>query len=413
MTQVQNVRLSAAFAVVALLLAACAPAAPPAATSVPPTAPAAKPTSPPAPAAAPTAATKSATAASPAASPVGSPAAKPAASPAAAASPVAKPAAAPSYPTISIAAKPDVVRIGFQAIPNSERIAKQMQTHEKTLGTRIEWREFDSGRDVNTAMASNSLDIALVGSSPAAAGIAQGLPYEVIALYDVIGDNEALAVRGNISSFNDLKGKKVAVPFGSTTHYHLLKALELNNIKPSELTIIDMAPKDMLAAWTRGDIDAGFVWHPVLQELYDSGGKPLIKSGELAARGFLTADVAVARTDFSQKYPDLVAAYVQDLSKAVDLYRQNPNEAAAIMAREMGVPQDKILPQMRDLIWLNSADQIDAKYFGTTGSPGALGQALKLTADFLVDQKVIRQAPELAVFQKAANPAYLQKSVGR
>lgn len=406
--QPPSVRLSAAIAAIVLLLAACAPSAPPAATTVPPTAPAAKPTSPPASAAASPAASKPTAAAAPA-----SPVAKPAASPAAAGSPAAKPAAAPSYPTISIAARPDVLRIGFQAIPNSERIAKQLKTHEQSLGTRIEWREFDSGRDVNTAMASNSLDIALVGSSPAAAGIAQGLPYEVIAVYDVIGDNEALAVRGNISSFNDLKGKKVAAPFGSTTHYHLLKALELNNIRPNELTIIDMAPKDMLAAWTRGDIDAGFVWHPVLQELYDSGGKPLIKSAELAARGFVTADVSVARTEFTRQYPDLVAAYVQTLSKAVDLYRQNPDEAAAIMSREMGVPRDKILPQMRDLIWLNSADQIDAKYFGTVGSPGALGQALKLTADFLVEQKVIRQAPELAVFQKAANPAYLQKSVGR
>ena len=32
-----------------------------------------------------------------------------------------------------------------------------------------------------------------VGSSPAANGLSQGLPYDVIAIYDVIGNSEALA----------------------------------------------------------------------------------------------------------------------------------------------------------------------------------------------------------------------------
>ena len=67
--------------------------------------------------------------------------------------------------------KPEVVRIGFQAIPNAELIAKQLQWHEEAIGVPIEWRQFESGRDVNTAVASGAIDIGLVGSSPAANGI--------------------------------------------------------------------------------------------------------------------------------------------------------------------------------------------------------------------------------------------------
>ena len=337
-----------------------------------------------------------------------------AASPAAASSPAASPGpGAPSYPTIQIASKPATVRIGYQVIPNSELLAKQLRMHEQAFGVPIEWRQFDSGRDVNTAMASGSIDIGLVGSAGTAAGIAQNLPYEVIAIYDVEGDNESLVAKAGINSIADLKGKKVAAPFGSTTHYSLLKVLQLNNINQNELTIIDMQPPDMLAAWTRGDIDAGYVWQPTLQKMLDSGGKRLISSAEVAARGFPTSDVAVAHRDFTSKYPDLVAVYVQDLSKATDLFRSDPDRASQDMAKELNLTAPSALQQMKELIWLNSFEQLEPSYFGSTQSPGDFGNALKQTADFLVDQKTIRSAPDLATYQQAANPAYLQRSVGR
>jgi taurine transport system substrate-binding protein len=306
-----------------------------------------------------------------------------------------------------------VIRIGYQAIPNAELIAKQLGWHEAALGTKIEWRQFESGRDVNTAIASGSIDIGLVGSSPAAAGLANGLPYDVIAFYDVIGDAEALAVRDSIKSFADLKGKKIGAPFGSTTHYSLLQVLKLNKISPDEVTLLDFNPSDLLAAWTRGDIDAAYVWQPTLQKLYDDGGTKLIGSDEVAAQGFPTFDVAVATHDFSSKYPEVVAVYLQDLSKGVDLYRSDPNQAAQLIAKELSITPEQAADQAKGLIWLTAAEQIGPNYFGTKDAPGALGQALKTTADFLVTQKVIDSAPELALFQKGANPTFLQLAAGK
>lgn len=321
--------------------------------------------------------------------------------------------AASTYPTIAITNKPDVVRIGYQAIPNAELIAKQLQWHEQALGTTIEWRQFESGRDVNTAIASGSIDIGLVGSSPAAAGLAQGLPYDVIALYDVIGDSEALAVRDSIKSFADLKGKKLGAPFGSTTHYSLLQVLKLNNIGPDEVTLLDFNPSDLLAAWTRGDLDGAYVWQPTLQKLYDDGGTKLIGSDEVAAQGFPTFDVAVATRDFSSKYPEVVAVYVQNLSKGVDLYRSDPTQAAELIAKELNITPEEATAQASGLIWLTAVEQIGADYFGTTAAPGALGQALKTTADFLVEQKVLDSAPDLTVFQSGANSTFLQQAAGQ
>ncbi len=337
----------------------------------------------------------------------------PTAAPAAGAPTAASAATGGNYPTIAIVKKPSVVRIGYQAIPNAELIAKQLKLHEQALGVPIEWRQFESGRDVNTAIAAGGIDIGLVGSSPAANGLSQGLPYDVIAIYDVIGNSEALAARASIASIADLKGKKIAAPFGSTTHYSLLQVLKLNNISPNDVTLIDMNPSDLLAAWTRGDIDAAYVWQPTLQKLYDSGGHELTASDKVAGLGFPTFDLAIATRVFSSAYPEVVATYLQDLSRAVDLYRSDPKQAYELIGKELNITPDDAKAQAAGLIWLTAAEQVAPTYFGTKDQPGALGQALKTTADFLVEQKVIPTAPELPVFQKGANPSFLQQAAGK
>ncbi|NTU85919.1 MAG: aliphatic sulfonate ABC transporter substrate-binding protein [Chloroflexales bacterium] len=335
------------------------------------------------------------------------------AAPTAAPSAAAQVPLAGDYPEIAITNKPEKVRIGYQVIPNAELLAKHLGWYEQVLGVPIEWKQFESGRDVNTAIAAGGIDIGLVGSSPAANGISQDLPYDVIAIYDVIGNAEALAARAPIASIAELKGKKIGAPFGSTTHYSLLQILQLNGIKPDEVTLLDLNPSDLLAAWTRGDIDAAYVWQPTLQKLYDSGGTKLIGSDEVAAKGFPTFDLAVATRDFSDKYPEVVAAYVQTLSRAVELYRANPEQATAYIAEELSITPDEAKAQIEGLIWLTAEEQLADTYFGTVDKPGALGQALKTTADFLLAQQVIRSTPELPAFQQAANPRFLQLAVGK
>jgi taurine transport system substrate-binding protein len=310
-------------------------------------------------------------------------------------------------------AKPEKVVIGYQDIPNEEIIAKQLGWHEKEMGVKVDWKKFDSGRDVNTAIAAGSVDIGLVGSSPAAAGLSSGVPYEVIWIYDVIAENEALVVKKGkgIAKFSDLAGKKVAAPFGSTTHYHLLVAFRVFGLDPKKATILDLQPPDMLAAWQRGDIDAGFVWEPTLIKMKEAGGEILVTSKQLADKGYITADVAVARKGFSEKYPQLVSTYLASLSKAVDYYRQNAAEAAKLQAKEFNLPEAEMARQMKTMVMLNGKEQLDAKYLGTCAKRGALAKALKDTADFLKAEKRIKEAPTLAAFEKGMNPCYLEKAV--
>jgi len=305
--------------------------------------------------------------------------------------------------------RPERLRIGFQVIPNTEAVVKGLGWLEAKLGVPIEWKQFESGRDVNTAIAAGGIDIGLVGSAPAAAGIAQGLPYEVIWIYDLIGDNEALVVRKGkgIKSAVDLVGRKIAVPFGSTTHYHLLRYLQLEGVEATRVVILDMQPPDMLAAWQRGDIDGGWVWHPTLGKMVAGGGEVIYSSRQMAERGVPTGDLGVVRREFGRRYPRMVAQYLAIQNEAVELYRKDPERAVRAVAKEFRLREDEARVMMRELIWLDGREQLSEKYLGRPGKPGKLAEVLKDTGDFLKAQRILKESPGIEVFRRAVNPGYL------
>lgn len=307
----------------------------------------------------------------------------------------------PSGSSASASQTPDKIRIGYQVIPNGELLAKALGLATKAFpNSKVEYISFDSGRDVNTAIAANGIDFGLAGSVPVSVGLAQGLPYQVYFIHDVIGAAEALIVKGDVKSIADVKGKKIATPFGSTAHFSLESLLKQENIKQSELTILDMQPPEIVAAWQRGDIDGSYVWQPNLSKLKKDGGTILTTSADLAEKGVVTADLGVVRTAFAEQYPDVVKQYVGVLDEATLSYRTDPKAAIAALSKELGITPTETEAAAKELIWLDSSEQKTAKYLGTADQPGEFAKVLKASADFVAAQKTIPSAPDLATYQQ-------------
>ena len=216
------------------------------------------------------------------------------------------------------------IKIGTMDLVNPDLVARKEKYYEKQLGIKVKIVKFDSGKDVNTALAAGSIDASELGSNPTALGIGNGLNYDVIYIGDIIGSAESLVVKNNanVNSVSQLKGKKIAVPFASTSHYSLLNALKQAGLKESDVKLLDLEPNDIHAAWKRGDIDAAYVWYPVLNNLVKDG-KILTGSDKLAKQGIITADLVVARRDFAKSNKNLVVRYIKALNQANDLDQKN------------------------------------------------------------------------------------------
>lgn len=224
----------------------------------------------------------------------------------------------------------DAVRIAYQTVVEPAKVAQANGVYEKATGRTLDWRKFDSGADVITAVASGDIQIGYVGSSPLAAAASRELPIETIFIAAEIGTAEALVVRNGagVTKGSDLVGKKVAVPFVSTTHYSLLAALKHWKVDASQVKILNLRPPEIAAAWQRGDIDAAYVWDPALGQI-KANGKVLTSSAEVAQWGAPTFDAWIVRKDFAEKNPEVVAQFVKVTGEAYAAYRKDPKAFAS------------------------------------------------------------------------------------
>jgi taurine transport system substrate-binding protein len=197
----------------------------------------------------------------------------------------------------------------------------------------------------------------------------------------------------------------------STSHFRLLGFLKVHDLSESDVTVLDMNPDAEVAAWHRGDIDAAYVWSPAKAKMLADGGEMFETYKELDAKGYVIADLILARTKFLEQYPEAVVAMVTAYGRAVDLWKTKPDDASAIVAREAGVTADVAKEQLAEYDFVSLKDQLAPDWLGTPGNPGKFAEVLKRTADFLVEQKSIRSAPALDAFEKAINTEFLSTAV--
>ena len=296
----------------------------------------------------------------------------------------------------------DVVNIGTMNLVNGDLIAQYEKYYEQELGVKVNIIQFKSGKDVNAALAAGSVDITELGSAPTALGISNNVDYKVFWIGDVIGSAETLVAKNSsgINSVADLKGKKVATPFASTSHYSLLNALKKVGLSEADVKIVDLQPNDIYAAWQRGDIDAAYIWYPVLSQLLKDG-KTITNSEELAKQGIITADLNVVRSDYAAKHPDVVTKYVQAQIKANDVLLNNPDQAVKDISSILEISADDAKTQIGQYKYLTSDEQLS--YL-----KDKIPQTLADTANFLVEQNSIKQAASLDTFKQKITTEFIE-----
>ncbi|MCJ7927594.1 MAG: taurine ABC transporter substrate-binding protein [Pantoea vagans] len=282
------------------------------------------------------------------------------------------------------------VTVAYQTSAEPAKVAQADNSFAKESGASVDWRKFDSGAGVLRALASGDVQIGNIGSSPLAVAAAQKLPIEAFLLASQLGNSEALVVKKTITSPKDLIGKRIAVPFISTTHYSLLAALKHWGIKPSQVQLINLQPPAIIAAWQRGDIDGAYVWAPAVNEL-EKEGKVLTDSAEVGSWGSPTLDVWVVRKDFAEQHPEIVTAFARSAIDAQQAYLNSPDswlkqpDNLSKLSRLSGVPEAQVPGLVKGNTYLTAQQQVEQ-----LGKP--VNKAIVDTAQFLKAQGRVPQA---------------------
>ncbi len=227
------------------------------------------------------------------------------------------------------------VTFAHQDMINPFRVIIDQGELEKATGYKINWRKFGGGGDFIRAAASGESQIVEVGSSPAASAASQGLDVEVIWILEDISDGEQLVARNGsgVKSVADLKGKKVATPFVSTSHYQLLAALADAGLSQKDVQVLNLRPSEIAAAWERGDIDAAFVWDPALAKI-KANGTVIASSGDIGKKGKPTFDAIMVQKAWADQNKDFIVTLLKlidakDAEYAADKVKWAPDSPQA------------------------------------------------------------------------------------
>ena len=306
------------------------------------------------------------------------------------------------------------VTIGYQDMLDPYRIAQESKEIERATGYKINWKQFGGGGEVIKAMASGAVQVGEVGSAGITAAVSRGEPYQLFWILDDIGDAEALVAKNGsgINSVADLKGKKIAVPFNSTTHFHLMVALDQAKVNPADVQILNMRPPEVRAAWQRGDIQATWIWDPVLADV-KKDGKVIVSSGKVSAEtGKATFDGYIVNKDWAAQNKDFMVKFVKVLAASDENYRANKAkwtadspEVKAVAKWSGAKPED--VPAGMALYRFPTLGEQMSKWLGG-GKSSVAAKALEATADFQLSQKQIEK--KLPDYSVAVNPTYVQEA---
>ncbi|MES2970097.1 MAG: taurine ABC transporter substrate-binding protein [Pseudomonadota bacterium] len=282
------------------------------------------------------------------------------------------------------AALAENVVIGHFGNPTPMQVARMEGAFDAATGWTIEWRTFASGADVIAAMASGDIKVAELGSSPLAIAASQGVDLQLFMLAQVIGEAESLIVRNNagIAALEDLKGKRLAVPVGSTAHFSLMGALTHAGIAEGDVTIMNMPPDQIAAAWEQGAIDAAFIWQPVQSQILQTGTL-LVGADKTAEWGYPTFDGWVVNTEFAAENADAVAAFAKTMDAANAAYLTDPAAWTAdsaqvkTIAEATGAAADQVPDILKGFAFIPLSEQMTDTWLGSAAA------TMKTTADFL------------------------------
>ena len=306
-------------------------------------------------------------------------------------------AAAVIWSYVAMAQSP-TLRIGYQTGDINVQLMWLVGTGQfEKVGLDVKLVPFPAGPAMLPAFAAQEIDIAWMGEFPVVTGYANGMSIEILMLERLNTTNVRLVASqaAGINTLADLKGKKIGVSIGSTSHHQVMKALTQAKLKQEDVTLVNLAPGNMPAAFVAGQIDAAHTWEPNIGAIEKSGGKVLATTASL---GDVTGGVWAARPDFVRANPALIQKFLQVWDMALTAHKSDPTTVRAFEAKRVNQSAEEFDALIKRMSAEHPAfkDQLTADYLGTPGQElkSKWMDHLKDIGDFLIEQKRINALPQ-------------------
>jgi NitT/TauT family transport system substrate-binding protein len=240
----------------------------------------------------------------------------------------------------------------------------------------------------HSSLAAGEVDLVGITLDSVIIARSRGVPMTVIGQSDFSYGGDGIIAKKDIQTVADLKGKKIACAEGLPSHFFLLVVLRKQGLGPNDITFVPADDGSQAAQlFTSGQVDAAVTWDPWISKAESlTSGHVLITTRDTPD---VLLGIVAANSELLTQRKDQIYRSQKAWLKAVEFCRQNPDEAAQIMAKEFNVPVDdfKRMANGAQLADLNE----ELRVFGTAQQPGLIVQLAKDANDLWLQSGAIKK----------------------
>lgn len=248
--------------------------------------------------------------------------------------------------TASLQAEP--LKIGYSDWPGWVAWEVAIQKgwfKEAGVDVQFDWFEYVPSME---AFAAGKIDAVCMTNGDALVTGATGAPSKAILINDYSNGNDMVIAQPGVKSLKDLKGKKIGVEIGFVDHLLLLKGLEANGMKESDVELVNVPTAETPKALESKDVTAIAAWQP------NSGQALKAVPGSTAI--YTSADVPGLIYDVLAVNPASLSAKPEDWKKVVQVWNKvaayindpaTQDDAVKIMAARVNLTPEEYKPFLK------------------------------------------------------------------
>lgn len=226
---------------------------------------------------------------------------------------------------------------------------------------------------------------------------ASGVPTTQLFQLDKSYGADGMAVRNDVKSIKDIKGKTVAASAPGTAPYFTLAwFLKKNGLSVKDVKVVNMEPGPAAQAFIAGQNDVAMTYEPYLSAVRAAPDKGKIIATTLDYP--MVMDTFGCTPEFIAKNEGAVKALVKSYFEALDMIKKDEKKSFEIMGADVKQTGEKFGESAKYLRWQDQA--ANKKFFS-----GEHAQFSKEAADLLLEIGVIKAIPDLS---KLADPRFVQ-----
>ncbi|SEB23169.1 ABC transporter substrate-binding protein [Variovorax sp. YR216] len=241
-------------------------------------------------------------------------------------------------------------------------------------------------KDRHLALASEAIQCAATTVETHVAWNANGVPIVQIFQMDKSYGADGLAVRNDVKSFSDLKGKAIGVSApGTAPYFGLAWMLNKNGMSMKDVKLVSLEPQPAAQAFVAGQNDAAMTYEPYLSTVRSNptAGKILATTLDYP----MVMDTVGCAPKWLKANPKAAKALADSYFEAVEMIKADPTKANEIMGTAVKQSGEQFAKSSAYLRWSDKA--ANQKFFANDIVP-----FMKDAQGILLEAGVIRKAPE-------------------